>query len=51
MIDLNDGQIDESGKLVSLLKNATFKKDIETNCTGLKHAKYITALFFNFNIA
>ena len=57
MIDLNDAQLNEHGKLVSLLTNTTFKDKIEKEkdhqgygCPGLKDAKYIHILGFHLNI-
>ncbi len=55
MIDLNDHQLDEHGKQVSLLTNKKFKDRIEKKhftigCPGLKNAKYIIRLEFYLNI-
>ena len=57
MIDLNDPQLDQHGKLVPLLTNQTIKDQIEKDCiqvdgnSSLKDAKYIYALNFIFNFA
>ena len=51
MIDLNDPQLDQHGKIVPLLTNITFKDQIEKRCPGLKDAKYIYVLAFNLNMA
>ncbi len=50
MIDLNDPQLDQHGKIVPLLTNITFKNQIEKGCPSLKDAKYIYALFFRLNM-
>ena len=50
MIDLNDPQLDQHGKIVPLLTNTTFKDQIEKGCPGLKDAKYIFTLYFSLNI-
>jgi hypothetical protein len=41
MIDFNDPQLDQHGKIVPLLTNITFKNHIEKGCQDLKDAKYI----------
>ena len=50
MIDLNDPQLDQHGKIVPLLTNITFKDHIEKGCPGLKESKYIYVLPFNLNM-
>ena len=44
MIDLNDPQLDEHGKIIPLLTNQTFKHQIEKECPGLKDANNIYEL-------
>ena len=51
MIDLNDPQLDQHGKIVPLLTNTTFKNHIEKGCPGLKDAKYIHELYFRLNMS
>ncbi len=56
MIDLNDPQLDENGKHDHLLKDETFKQQIENDCIGngnssLKDAKYIVGLWFGLDLA
>ena len=49
LIDKNDCQIEEKNE-IAYLSETSFTNEIEGKCPGLKDAKYIYKLKFNFNM-